>query len=164
MGTVAPARDPADGGHRLQLAERIILSLDVGRGGSRLRSRRRLRPAHLRTGRPRNVAELCRRHAPVAAQWPARAANRYGHEFEIGGAVRVRMHITFRRGRQRGVRHLAPGPTYKTPHSLGTYCAPTISRVRRRAGARNNLATQDTAPSAARRRTFPPQWRRHVCA
>ena len=93
MGTVAPARDPADGGHRLQLAERIILSLDVGRGGSRLRSRRRLRPAHLRTGRPRNVAELCRRHAPVAAQWPARAANRYGHEFEIGGAVRVRMHI-----------------------------------------------------------------------
>ncbi len=57
---------------------------------------------------------------------------------------------------QRCARNFAAGSTRKTPHSLRTNPTPTISRVRRRAGARNSFPTQDTPPSAARRPTFPP--------
>ncbi len=35
------------------------------RGAAQVRPRN----AHLRAGRPCNAVELCRRHAPVAAQW-----------------------------------------------------------------------------------------------
>ena len=42
-------------------------------------------------GERRDAVDLCRRDAPGAAPMgPARAANRYGHGFEIFDAVRVR--------------------------------------------------------------------------
>ena len=113
---------------------------------------------------PRDCAAATR---PSRPNGPARAANRPGHGFEIFGAVRVRMHITLRRAAALQTEFLRRVQRTKPARSLRTNSTPTISRVRRRAGARSSFPTRYTPLrqrgahiSAPRRRppgVFPPR-------
>ncbi len=96
--------------------------------------------ARFRTGGPAPPRDCAAATRPPRPNGPARAANRSGHWFEsFCDGARSYAHDVPPPGRQRGMRHFAPGSTHQTRYSLRTKPAPRISRVRRRAEARNGF-------------------------